>query len=355
VLHVDRSLALSRLKCYHYMGMDENSRKVYVLWGIAMVLLLAAGLFCWLVVVPVWRVKEAVGRWKQYESDDSRLDLVMPAEIEKLGGSGQAARELALYLWLPDFLAPDKRLAVDLLEACGEAATPALLANLSHRSERVRNAVLWEMRYGGPAARAAVPQLAEIVSGQAPGSASAAALVLCELGPDAAEAVPSLIIALRSDDSELRTKAARALGRIGVHAKSSVPLLMNMLSEKNDDLRSAVITALGEIGPSAADAAPALEKLCATKPDSLDDAALALYRVTGDAEKSIEILVSRLKSSDAMTRTKAVSGLYLLGRPARSAIPVLEKMARNPGPESVFAQAALMKMREHKAKQEKKK
>jgi len=31
-----------------------GSKRIYILWGVALALLLAAGLFCWLVVVPVW-------------------------------------------------------------------------------------------------------------------------------------------------------------------------------------------------------------------------------------------------------------------------------------------------------------
>ena len=35
--------------------MDKRSRKVYVLWTIALTLLISTALFCWLVVVPVWQ------------------------------------------------------------------------------------------------------------------------------------------------------------------------------------------------------------------------------------------------------------------------------------------------------------
>ncbi len=84
----------------------KRSRKLYILWAIALTLLLTAALFCWLVVVPVWRVRAVL--------------TLMPTKnygplITKLGGEHAAATELYEYLRRPDWQAPSKRKALDLM------------------------------------------------------------------------------------------------------------------------------------------------------------------------------------------------------------------------------------------------
>lgn len=54
----------------------------YILWAIALTLLLAAGLFSWLVVVPVWRTHRVI--------DGATSSFRCPAEVEyRRGSAGQ--------------------------------------------------------------------------------------------------------------------------------------------------------------------------------------------------------------------------------------------------------------------------
>jgi hypothetical protein len=71
---------------------DKKSRKVYVLWGIALTLLISTAVFCWLVVVPVMKVRAAASRYNQGAGYPSR------EEMRRLGGPEVAARRVKVYL-----------------------------------------------------------------------------------------------------------------------------------------------------------------------------------------------------------------------------------------------------------------
>jgi HEAT repeats len=136
----------------------KRSRRMYVLWAIALTLLASTGLFCWLVVVPVWRVRTLTPRCHRwgYAIPDR---LTRGEVIDRLGGTGSAIRQLRLYLRLPDFFATKRSKAAYVLGSCGKEAVPSLIRLLDDPEE----AVAWE-----------------------------AAEALGEIGPDAAAAVPAL-------------------------------------------------------------------------------------------------------------------------------------------------------------------
>jgi hypothetical protein len=83
-----------------------RSRKIYILWAIALTLLLTLGAFCWLVVVPVWRVRSVLGSMPV--KDCGSL-------IERLGGDVPAMKTLEGYIRRPNWLAPDKLKALALM------------------------------------------------------------------------------------------------------------------------------------------------------------------------------------------------------------------------------------------------
>jgi len=93
-----------------------------VYWGIALTLLLAAGLFSWLVVVPVWRthsvlaeteplraIGKAINNSRHFSPDRQPIDIMQPngqpltlrTVIMRLGGPQAAERKLKLYLQVP--------------------------------------------------------------------------------------------------------------------------------------------------------------------------------------------------------------------------------------------------------------
>jgi hypothetical protein len=75
-----------------------RSRRLYILWAIALTLLLCLALFCWLVVVPVWQVRNAVecAEFVVTEEDGQRL-------VAELGGAERAARRLDSFIRLPSW------------------------------------------------------------------------------------------------------------------------------------------------------------------------------------------------------------------------------------------------------------
>ena len=125
----------------------SRSKRIYVLWGVALALLLTGGLLCWKVVVPVWRVRTEVQACREQalrstvsrltsknlsrNTDGARAILtavneahrsLAQASIARLGGAEVAARKLALYLSMPGMNAVDRRWAVVVLENCGQCA-----------------------------------------------------------------------------------------------------------------------------------------------------------------------------------------------------------------------------------------
>jgi len=124
---------------------SKRSRRIYVYWGVALALLLALGLVCWKVVVPVWQTRKAVtlyGRWYYYSPHfESKHWPADPGEIIKLlDGPKAAAERLGLYMTLPECLAPNRTMAVRLLGECREDAAPVLRRLLNDEDSSVRQA-----------------------------------------------------------------------------------------------------------------------------------------------------------------------------------------------------------------------
>ncbi len=97
----------------------RRSRKVYVLWGVALVVLIAAGLFSWLVVVPVWRVHRQVLAFSRFKDagKDAGWEASQPA-LAALGSRTRARKDLLLYLRFPGFpTRPEHRKAAERLLA----------------------------------------------------------------------------------------------------------------------------------------------------------------------------------------------------------------------------------------------
>ena len=112
-----------------------RSKRIYVLWAIALTLLLALGLFSWLVVVPVWRVdtllKNAVskglGGSRGYSMAEpyvpSKCDRLALGVVTELGGDADAVRNLRLYLNVPYVEARNRVAAIQVLAHCGRPAS----------------------------------------------------------------------------------------------------------------------------------------------------------------------------------------------------------------------------------------
>ncbi|MEV7672638.1 HEAT repeat domain-containing protein [Streptomyces sp. NPDC088752] len=147
----------------------------------------------------------------------------------------------------------------------GAQALPEVLRVLrgasANRRDRVREAALRTLAAFGPAAREAVPELRELLADGSAAVSAAAARALWAAEEDTAEVLPALERWLRP----------------------GLP----------DADRCAAARVLGEIGPAAASAAPALRPALASRdPWVRVRAAAALWRVTGEAEEVLPVLLA---------------------------------------------------------------
>jgi PBS lyase HEAT-like repeat len=149
-----------------------RSRRVYVLWTIALTLLISAGLLCWLVVVPVMQVRReltekvtiVVSVLRSSNPSATRSFLSDPsASIERLGGPQKATRKIEMYLRMPGNIAPDKSWAILLLGSCGQPSIPVLIRELGSPSVIRRGQAARQLGRIGPGARSAIPALRKLL------------------------------------------------------------------------------------------------------------------------------------------------------------------------------------------------
>jgi len=128
----------------------KRSRKLYVYWGIALVLLLVTGVLCWTMVVPVLGVRNVV--ITSHEMDTGEKFVLSQTEgnppelaskeaaalIERLGGPRRASQRLDAYLRLPAWVASHREEAIYLLCFCGAWGDPVIERARKHEDPRVR-------------------------------------------------------------------------------------------------------------------------------------------------------------------------------------------------------------------------
>jgi HEAT repeat protein len=137
-----------------------RSRKIYVLWGVALTLLLSTALFCWLVVVPVWQVHNVLarrssrifvietkirGRWGISVSELVGHDKRDPKTfdpIAELGGPETAARKFRIYLMTPG-MGSRRKEAIHQLSRCGPSALETLVGLLDDQDAETRRWAVW--------------------------------------------------------------------------------------------------------------------------------------------------------------------------------------------------------------------
>ncbi len=222
-------------------------------------------------------------------------------------------------------------------------------------------ATLGEM---GPMAHAALPDL--IAALQDPELASGAAAALARWGGAAAPAIPALCGCLRHGDSFVRRTAVGALGAIGPEAAEGLTALEELLADPEANVRAHAALALWRIGESAELAVPPLvdilvnlrsipgvrsagstaaEHLAIIGPpareavpalrDALDypshwiqiHAARALWRVAGEVEAVLPILLQHLRVDPAGLRV--LECLEEMGPRAQAAAPELRRIVES--------------------------
>ena len=173
------------------------------------------------------------------------------------------------------------------LRAIGQVATmPVVEALRKSEPGRSRSLALRMLEELGPAAKDAIPTLADMLENDsrhreeaaevlaAIGAVAVPSLIksvrfaencavrcfaietLGAIGKTATDAVPVLIERLRDEDYVVRMRAARALGAIG--AKEAVPALIEGLRDEDSEVRGLAAEALGVIASAAKGAATTL-------------------------------------------------------------------------------------------------
>jgi HEAT repeat protein len=190
-------------------------------------------------------------------------------------------------------------------------AVDAVRATLSDASTRLK--VLEVLAAIGPAAKAAVPELAALLADTDPLVRSEAAVALASVGAEAAAAVPALEKLLGDDaPADVRYATAYALGRIGAAAKPAVPRLLE-LSKSADEIMATVAT-------------------WATLKIEPQDSSLVAA--------AIPLLQKALRGENELARLEAAVVLGDLGPQASSAIPILELVSEEDASRQVRAAAA---------------
>jgi hypothetical protein len=314
-----------------------RSKRLYVLWAIALTLLISLGAFCWLVVVPVWQVRRVVNS-RSSPSDPFLVDFSrLPRgdlfdKIKDLGGPRQAVRRLGNYLLLPDAVAPAKRNAAHLLVCCGMPAKGCILKLIeSDRPlpiilslETLARARAWSTESRGESP-AIVPRIpleavsplttdAEILTALAremygwPGDrwdemsererqrrslnafclGSARMVLLCA-GTKARPALPYLIRNIGHSDPAIRHYSMGSLHDIGPLPPSATRPLLRLVDDEATEIyndRSVVVELLGNIRPPAEEAVPVLLRLSEHEKSMVSQAATeALKKIKAAQEE----------------------------------------------------------------------
>ena len=209
-------------------------------------------------------------------------------------------------------------------------ATTSLRSKLNDADVKVQLQACRELSQLGPKAKQAVPDLAELLSGDHSFELKrCAALAIAAIGPDAKAAVPALTAALKSKQAKLRAYAALALGRIGASAAPAIPELMRLVTDKDADVRRAVRDAVPRIGVSHKVSRPLL--IAALKLARPEDAAAAVATFTELGDAIVPDLCDALQDKDACYW--ACLALAELGPKAKPAVPQLTKLLDSGQPE----------------------
>jgi Tol biopolymer transport system component len=218
-------------------------RKIYVLWGVALTLLLGLGLFCWLVVAPLVRVRSVTA--VLLERQRVRQRFPVREFVEELGGPEKAAATLHLYARLPDRIAPRRRVAVHIMSACGEHAVPRFFDLIEQSDGKVQKQAIGQL--GNVAANnpKVWPRFIELLKDRDSKVREHTVSAIFIHGRNVPGSVAALAQALSDADPKIRFHAAWLLGSWG-NSQAEGPLAI-ALKDKDASVRKAAAEALKKI------------------------------------------------------------------------------------------------------------
>ncbi|HEY4312567.1 MAG TPA: HEAT repeat domain-containing protein [Pirellulales bacterium] len=177
---------------------------------------------------------------------------------------------------------------------------------------------------------ALVRQLIKLVDSNDRGMRSAAMKSLGELGPKAQAAVPALIKQLQSNEHPYKLNASQAL--IGIGSRDAVPALLAALQSQDPFVRGNAGIGLLEIVPVSREVGQAvLEMMKSTALESSGQSTESMIlKVHAAVPTTVDQLAALLSDANVLVRFRAVNMLSHLKLEAKSAVPALMPLMKDP-------------------------
>jgi len=240
-------------------------------------------------------------------SIDPKNPDVLPAALAELKGAAE-----------------QRRVAADLLGDLGAVSVPTLSGALKDVDANVRWAAAESLGRIGPAAKAAVTDLAAALADKE--IRSIAADALGSIGKEAKAGVPGLVQIVREEkDPSLRMTAGVALARIDPSAAGpAAPLFAEALRNPDGRVRHDATIMLQMLGPAGREATPILTELLREKAQYMRQIAANAVCYSRDP-RAVPALVEALeKDAEVSVRSTAAMALGFVGPDAKAAVPALE-------------------------------
>lgn len=249
--------------------------------------------------------------------------------------------------------------SAEALGKIGPAAIPELEAGLKSDQTNTRAGAAQALEWMGEPAKDSGPQLAAALRAEKEDTARTPMIhALSKLNYDPPALLDMVVPLLRSNSESVRLEASNAIILMEPAATTSVPLLQKMVSSNDEGAIKVGATYLGDIGPDAAGAVPALiaarTKETATNEttSAIDEALIqigapavpelvkVMAGANGDTNhwsvnclrqlgsEAVPAMIDGLQSNDSERQLDALRVLALVGDEASSAIPDLERLAK---------------------------
>ncbi len=179
----------------------------------------------------------------------------------------------------------------------------------------------------GPRAKAAIPELVELLHFPDYDVQWAASDALGAMGLDAVDAVPDLLYAIEMSGGRVPSSATHAIVKIGAVA---VPELIKSLGEARPKTVEYVADALGQIGPAAQQALPQLEACLSSETEGVRIwAKIALALIDKRPSLVPDLIAVAENSDETYLCHQVIMALGNIGLDAKGALPVLGKFVNH--------------------------
>jgi HEAT repeat protein len=196
-------------------------------------------------------------------------------------------------------------------------------SGLKDRAGNVRGAAVVGLGYCGAAANAQVPQLVDRLSDTDGNTRMHAIRALVNVGADTNLILPYIQKLTADTDSEVRAYAAYTHWKLTGEQGTNLLVLREVLHGQSEDRNRGLAAGyLGLLGPKALEAVPDLTRALADPEFQVSGpAAKALWRMTGETERSVRFFRRTLAEGQPHERSYSAEALTLMGTGAEAALP----------------------------------